>query len=165
MAGDIRFYGLLKTIGTTPRQLRRILRNQALLLAAAGIPVGLLLGWLAGCALAPVVVRNLDSVSVVASANPWIFVGAAVFSLATVLLSCLRPGRMAGRVSPIEAVRYTEGKVSRRGHSSARGTSLLGMAVANLRRSTGKTVLTILSLSLALVLLTFTATLTARADL
>ena len=75
VAGDIRFYGLLKTIGTTPRQLRRILRNQALLLAAAGIPVGLLLGWLAGCALAPVVVRNLDSVSVVASANPWIFVG------------------------------------------------------------------------------------------
>lgn len=165
VAGDIRFYGLLKTIGTTPRQLRRILRNQALLLAAAGIPVGLLLGWLAGCALAPVVVRNLDSVSVVASANPWIFVGAAVFSLATVLLSCLRPGQMAGRVSPIEAVRYTEGKVSRRGHSSARGTSLLGMAVANLRRSTGKTVLTILSLSLALVLLTFTATLTGGFDL
>lgn len=165
VAGDIRFYGLLKTIGTTPRQLRRIIRNQALLLAAAGIPAGLVLGWLAGCALAPVVVQNLDGVSVVASANPWIFVGAAVFSLATVLLSCLRPGRMAGRVSPIEAVRYTEGKVPRRGRSSARGSSLLGMAAANLRRSTGKTVLTILSLSLALVLLTFTATLTGGFDL
>ena len=30
VAGDIRFYGLLKTIGTTPRQLRRIIRIQAL---------------------------------------------------------------------------------------------------------------------------------------
>ena len=164
VAGDIRFYGLLKTIGTTPRQLRRIIRNQALLLAAAGIPVGLVLGWGAGCALTPVVVENLDGVSVVASANLWIFVGAAAFSLATVLLSCLRPGRMAGRVSPIEAIRYTEGKVSRR-RSSARGTNLLGMAAANLRRSTGKTVVTILSLSLALVLLTFTATLTGGFDL
>ncbi len=26
VTGDIRFYGLLKTIGTTPRQLRRIIR-------------------------------------------------------------------------------------------------------------------------------------------
>ena len=32
VAGDIRFYGLLKTIGTTPRQLKRIIRQQALLL-------------------------------------------------------------------------------------------------------------------------------------
>ena len=32
VAGDIRFYGLLKTIGTTPRQLKRIIRQQACLL-------------------------------------------------------------------------------------------------------------------------------------
>ena len=33
VTNDIRFYGLLKTIGTTPRQLRRIIRQQALTLA------------------------------------------------------------------------------------------------------------------------------------
>ena len=44
VAGDIRFYGMLKTIGTTPRQLRRIIRLQALALSAAGIPIGLVLG-------------------------------------------------------------------------------------------------------------------------
>jgi len=38
VAGDIRFYGLLKTIGTTPRQLKRIIRQQALLLCLIGIP-------------------------------------------------------------------------------------------------------------------------------
>ena len=48
VAGDIRFYGLLKTIGTTPRQLRRIIRLQALALSAAGIPIGLVIGWLIG---------------------------------------------------------------------------------------------------------------------
>lgn len=32
VSGDIRFYGLLKTIGVTPRQLRRIIRQQALIL-------------------------------------------------------------------------------------------------------------------------------------
>ena len=50
-AGDIRFYGLLKTIGTTPRQLRRIVRIQALTLSLCGIPLGLLLGWLLGGAV------------------------------------------------------------------------------------------------------------------
>ena len=37
VTNDIRFYGLLKTIGTTPRQLRRIIRIQALALSLAGI--------------------------------------------------------------------------------------------------------------------------------
>ena len=37
VAGDIRFYGLLKTIGTTPRQLKRIIRQQALLLCLIGM--------------------------------------------------------------------------------------------------------------------------------
>ena len=37
VAGDIRFYGLLKTIGTTSRQLKRIVKRQALLLSLIGI--------------------------------------------------------------------------------------------------------------------------------
>ena len=41
VTGDIRFYGLLKTIGTTPRQLTRIIRQQALLLCVIGIPAGI----------------------------------------------------------------------------------------------------------------------------
>ena len=44
VTNDIRFYGLLKTIGTTPRQLRRIIRQQALTLSLAGIPLGLVRG-------------------------------------------------------------------------------------------------------------------------
>ena len=51
VAGDIRFYGLLKTIGTTPRQLKRIIRQQALLLCLIGIPAGLLLGYGIGAAV------------------------------------------------------------------------------------------------------------------
>ena len=99
VAGDIRFYGLLKTIGTTPRQLRRIIRTQALLLSLIGIPVGLLLGWLLGGILTPVIVARLDGVSSVVSVSPVLFVGAALFALVTVLISCRRPGRLAGKVS------------------------------------------------------------------
>ena len=166
VAGDIRFYGLLKTIGTTPRQLRRIIRLQALALSAAGIPIGLVIGWLIGGQLTPVIVARLDGIVPMTSVSPWIFVVAAVFALFTVLLSCRRPGKMAAKVSPVEAVRYTEGggKTRAKGRK-ARRVSPFTMAWANLGRSRGKTVVTVLSLSLAVVLLTVTVNFTGGFDM
>lgn len=152
VAGDVRFYGLLKTIGTTPRQIRRMIRQQALLLSVVGIPIGLVLGWLVGKALVPVVISQLDGVSSVTSTSPWIFVGSALFALVTVFISCLRPGRMAGRVSPIEALRYTESSGRTKGKRTKKKVSIFSMAWANLGRSRGKTIITIVSLALAVVL-------------
>ena len=158
VAGDIRFYGLLKTIGTTPRQLRRIIRLQALSLSAVGIPIGLVLGWLIGGQLTPVIVARLNGIMPMTSVSPWIFAISAAFALLTVLISCRKPGRMAARVSPVEAVRYTEGgsEKTRDKGRKARKDSPFTMAWANLGRSKGKTVVTVLSLSLAVVLLTVT---------
>ena len=155
VAGDIRFYGLLKTIGTTPRQLRRIIRLQALSLSAVGIPIGLVLGWLIGGQLTPVIVARLNGIMPMTSVSPWIFAISAAFALLTVLISCRKPGRMAARVSPVEAVRYTEGG-SEKTRAKGRKVSPFTMAWANLGRSKGKTVVTVLSLSLAVVLLTVT---------
>lgn len=53
VTGDIRFYGLLKTIGTTPQQLKAIIRNQAMLLSAVGIPIGIIGGYIVGAVLTP----------------------------------------------------------------------------------------------------------------
>jgi len=167
VSNDIRFYGLLKTIGTTGRQLRCIIRYQALLLSLAGIPLGLLIGYGIGIKLAPVILLRLNGVvQDTVSANPLVFVGSALFALLTVLLSCRRPGRMAARVSPVEAVRYTEGsdkkKSTRRAQS---GASLPKMAWANLGRSRSKTIVTVISLSLAVVLLNMTVTFTNGFDM
>ena len=157
VAGDIRFYGLLKTIGTTPRQLRRIIRLQAMALSAAGIPIGLVTGWLIGGRLTPVIVTRLNGVEAVTSVSPWIFLSAGLFALFTVLISCRKPGRMAAKVSPVEAVRYAEGggKTRAKGRKT-RKVNPFTMAWANLGRSKGKTAVTVLSLSLAVVLLTVT---------
>ena len=169
VAGDIRYYGLLKTIGVTPRQLRRLIRYQALLLSLAGIPLGLLLGYLVGAKLTPIVIGQLDGVDNLVSLHPLIFVASALFALFTVLLSTGKPGRMAARVSPIEAVRYAEGgsktgrKKRRRGHKN--GASLPAMAWANLGRSRTKTAVTILSLTLSVTLLQMTVTLSRGLDM
>ena len=100
VVGDIRFYGLLKTIGTTPRQLKRIIRQQALLLCLIGIPAGLLLGYGIGAVLVPVVLRStqLDAGITTISTSPVIFLGSMLFALLTVLLSCSKPGKMAAKV-------------------------------------------------------------------
>ena len=90
----------------------------------------------------------------------------ALFALVTVLISCRKPGRMAARVSPIEAVRYAEGGAVRHGGKrNAKGVSLLSMAQANLGRNRVKTAVTVLSLSLAVVLLTVTVTFTNGFDM
>ncbi len=165
VAGDVRFYGLLKTIGTTPRQLRRMIRQQALFLSIIGIPLGLVLGWLLGKVLLPVIVSQLDGVVLTTSVSPWLFIGSALFALVTIFISCLRPGRMAGRVSPVEALRYTEGSGRSKGSRKKENVSLFSMAWANLGRSRGKTIVTILSLALAVVLLTVTITLVRGFDI
>ncbi len=167
VTGDIRFYGLLKTIGVTPRQLRRIIRQQALFLCIAGIPVGLLLGYGAGAFLTPVVMAQTTfgaGVSTV-STSPFIFLASALFALITVLLSCSRPGKIASKVSPVEAAKYTEIVKSKRKRRATRGAKVHQMAFANLGRSKRKTVLVVLSLSLSVVLLNILVTFTGGFDM
>ena len=125
-----------------------------------------MLGWLIGGQLTPAIVSQLNGVVPMTSVSPVIFIGAALFSLVTVLLSCRKPGRIAGKVSPIEAVRYTEGSgIKRKTKKGRRGVSLLSMAWANLGRSRGKTAVTVTSLSLAVVLLTVTVNFTNGFDM
>ena len=167
VAGDIRYYGLLKTIGVTPRQLRRIIRQQALILSGVGIPVGLLLGYGVGVLAVPVALSGsiMSGKYITISISPWIFLGAAAFALLTVLLSCARPGRVAGRVSPVEAVRYSEVPKTGKKTRSSRQVTPFSMARANLGRSKKKTALVILSLSLAVVLLNLLATFVGGFDI
>lgn len=167
VTGDIRFYGLLKTIGVTPRQLRRIIRQQALFLCVVGIPIGLLLGYGVGASLTPVVMARTTlgvGVSTV-STSPLIFFASALFALITVLLSCSRPGKIAAKVSPVEATKYTEIVRSKKKHRTTRGAKVYQMAFANLGRNKRKTVLVVISLSLSVVLLNVLVTFTGGFDM
>ena len=153
---DIQYYGLLKTIGTTGRQIRRIVGRQAWKLAVLGIPLGLLFGFFIGKWIVPLVVERTSYAGgkVEVSLNPLIFLGAILFTLATVWISTRKPARMAGKVSPIEAVRYTEGSGGpKKEKRSTDGGKIWRMALSNLGRSKGRTAIVILSLSLAVILL------------
>ncbi len=162
---DITHYGLLKTIGTTGKQLRQIVRRQALVLSMWGIPIGLLGGMLIGNFLLPVIMNSMVYVETINQQvvwKGWIFAGAAVFSFVTVYISCIKPCRVVSRVSAIEAVRYTEGQDSQQGRRGRRAVKKrkktkpvtpFAMAVQNVGRNRKRVFVVVASLSLALVVL------------
>ena len=102
----------------------------------------------------PVVLRStkLDAGITTISTSPVIFLGSMLFSLLTVLLSCSKPGKMAAKVSPVEAIKYTDAMQTKKKQRSTRGAKLHQMAFANLGRNKKKTVLVVLSLALSVTL-------------
>ena len=156
VAADIQFYGKLKTLGTTKKQLKKVVYGQGNRLSAIGIPMGLVAGYVLGVLLVPVWIP-MKEMQVVVSASPVIFAGSALFSYVTVLVSCMLPARMVGKVSPIEALRYTDSSVSchKKKKKSRNGAFLLRMAWSNLWRSRKRTIVVLCSLTLGLVLMSY----------
>jgi len=164
---DIHFYGLLKTVGTTGKQLRKIVALQALVLSAVGIPFGLALGYSGGVLLSPLLLRILSvGDSTARTANPLVFIFASAFSLLTVFIGCHKPGQTAARVSPVEAVKYSG--VSAGGNRKTKRTlkvTPLSMAWANVTREKRKLCVVVLSLSLSLILLNSAVSATKSFDM
>lgn len=155
---DIRAYGLLKNVGTTGKQLKKIVRMQAWRLSAVGIPIGLLCGYLAGICMAPSLTADAEisaqagkTAQTVVSANPLIFLAAALLTLLTVYLSSLQACKMVEKVSPVEALCLAEGEQSQRKIKRNTSVTWWGMAVQNVFRSWKKGLIVMFSIALSMV--------------
>ena len=137
---DIRFYGMLKTIGTSPKQIRKIVKNQALRLSVFGIPIGIALGTVISFAVVPYALEMFGSgrsgaMPTDISFNPFIYIGTVLFGIITVALSCRKPSRLAGRVSPVEALKYNgQNSEKIKPKKSTDGGKLYKMAYRNVFR-------------------------------
>lgn len=104
---QIRLFGMMKAIGMTPRQLRRMILIEGLIISFIGSIVGILLG--IGCSLAFIpFLGNAGStdLSLYVEISPF-HVGVAFLSgLLFVILSIQFPARRVGRISEIAATRY-----------------------------------------------------------
>lgn len=153
---DVRHFGQLKTIGMTNRQIQSYVKLRMLWNGTAGILLGLGLGILSSNVAVPGLMKYFTSASYrveLASANPLILLGAALFSGFTVWRGSAAPARIAGKLSPVAALGYQGGSLEKRGKKKREGrmrSTILGMAVDNLFRDRKQTGIILLSFVTAL---------------
>ncbi len=164
---NIRFYGMLKTIGTTSKQIRKIVKTQAFRMALYGIPLGVISGFILSFVIVPFATDSLNStLPTTISFNPFIFIGTILFALFTILISCRKPAKFAGNVTPVEALKYN-GSVSEKtkSYKSDNGGKLYKMAFRNISRDKKRTSVVMLSLILGIIALFATQTFLKSLDL
>lgn len=155
---DIRYYGQLKTIGMTSRQLKNVVYRQAFFNSCIGIPVGLLASAGVSRLVIPGILHMVNPsvpASQVTPVSVWIFLLAGGFALLTNFLSSRKPAKLAGEVPPVEAMKYVAGSAGklkpRRAPKPQRsGNLLFSMAKQNMFRDKKQAAVIFLSFIIAL---------------
>lgn len=153
VGAKVREYGQLKTLGTTQRQIKKIISREGMILSAAFIPIGIIVGLIAAYLIFP---KHWSwSVDLILTCIM------GMVTLVTVHLALRKPMRIAATVSPIEATVFNPySGVGRESSHHSHHLTPATLGAMNLRRNSKKTVLTLLSLSLAGVLFVAVFTLT-----
>lgn len=137
LLSDMKEYGLLKTIGTSAKQIRQMVKLRTKRICLIAIPIGLIIGCGIAGWLLPMIGKFINTAVVnkgQVHMNIWIILFTAFFAYLTVAISSRKPCRMVSKISPVEASRYT-GKLKRNGKPKR------------------KTFIVVLSLTLSLVML------------
>ena len=141
----IRSYGQLRTIGATPKQIKRIVKREGRKLGSIGILIGTVLGVCAGFLLFS---KGFNAVSYV------IMISLTLISCwFMVSISIRKPVKIAAGISPIEAVRFTPVQKDIRSRKKNIKLNPVSMGIANFKRDRKKTVAIVTSLSLGGIIL------------
>lgn len=156
---DTRFYGLIKTLGTTEKQIKTLVKRQAVTFACIGIPVGIILAAVLSFGIVPVILENaFDTGKSMMDAeiffHPGIFILSIIFSALTVWISCNAPAKAAGKISPIEALRYQNfASAKTKSRNSTNGGKLHVMAYHNVFRDKKRAILVFMSLFMGITMI------------
>lgn len=103
----IKQFGLLRAVGATPKQIRKIVLGEASILALIGIPIGLLCSIVAiyGIYFAFKLIggSTVESIMMV-SVSPKIMLLSTIVGIVSIYISALIPAIFAGRLSPLVAI-------------------------------------------------------------
>jgi len=158
----IRQYGMLRSIGATKKQIRKNVFFEASMLGAFGIPLGILLGFLASYIL--IIISNLLVADMFGSGfslsfvfSWWAVAAAVLLGGVTIYFSAFRSAVKAAKVSPLDSVRNSADiKVKSKKLSSPKIIKkLFGMggeiSYKNLKRNRSKYRTTVISIVVSVV--------------
>ena len=156
--GKIRQFGQLRTIGMTKMQIKKLVSREGNLIFIRSIPLGLLIGGIAGYVIMPQGFRLLNTVIVFAIVFVVIYI--------VTRISILKPAKIAALVSPMEALRYVsqESMKQASNRKTCRTLTPAGMGVMNFSKNRKKAITTLFSLALGGVLFMTAATFMSSFD-
>ena len=150
--GRIHQFGQLRTIGMTKKQLKKFVSREGRLLFLRSVPIGIVIGGVAGYFMKP---RGFSILNT-------LIIAAAVFVIIYIItmLSVHKPAKIAGNVSPMEALRYVpqDGMKQTSGRKQCRDLTPAGLGIMNFSRNRKKAAITMLSLGLGGILFMTAAT-------
>lgn len=138
-------FGKLRAIGATKKQVKNIVFKEGFILAGIAIPIGTILGY----ALSNIIIKSVMDIDVKSSQLPVILL-VIIISFMSVVLSLLKPMKVASKVSIVDAVRYTGNKISNKNKRKGyKNINLKRLSQANLERNKKRTYMTLVSLILS----------------
>lgn len=138
-------FGKLRAIGATKKQVKNIVFKEGFILAGIAIPIGIILGY----ALSNIIIKSVMDIDVKSSQLPVILL-VIIISFMSVVLSLLKPMKVASKVSIVDAVRYTGNKISNKNKRKGyKNINLKRLSQANLERNKKRTYMTLVSLILS----------------
>ena len=150
---DMRSFGLLKVIGMTHRQMKKLTLMQTGLIACGALPVGLLLGYFIGFKLLSPIFISMSGEVLPNRFSPMIALTSAGLTLFTLFFSALRPLARIKKMTPIQSVSpEPESKAPKKEKRREAGASPRSLAMAGLRRSRGRMLVTSLSAMVSVLL-------------
>ncbi len=106
----IKQYGMLRSIGATKKQIKRNVFYEATILGLIGIPLGLLLGFVASYLL--IIISNsylrgtfAEGLKLVFAFSSLAVLVAIILGIVTIYFSAFKSARRASKVSPIDSIR------------------------------------------------------------
>ena len=157
----IKYFGILKAIGATPKQIKKIIFKEGILMGLIALPTGCLVGFLAlkygmKIFIGDDLLIMLKDFKV--KFYPSIILVTAILVSVTIWLSILGPAKRAKKVSAVEAMRNKNeikiGKIKRRrGKFVEKIFGIEGsLAYKNTRRTPFRFIVTVIALTVSLIL-------------
>ncbi|MGL5767198.1 MAG: ABC transporter permease [Sarcina sp.] len=149
-------FGKLRAMGATKKNIKKMIFREGMIIALIAIPLGILLGWGITSFISYKFLFENISFSLV---SELLIVGVAgIISFITILISLIKPANIAGRISPIEAVKYTDTKVICKKRKSERDINIFKLTKLNMLRHKKRSIITIASIMVSFILLVTIAT-------